>query len=288
MSNQGWIYIGESYRLPGKAWRHAQARCACGFEGEIKVYADGRPEGRGCNGCKGDRMKRHGGCPYRKPSPEYRVWQSMKNRCTNPNDRAWPDYGGRGITVCDRWLHSFDAFLEDMGPRHDGTTIDRVNNDKGYSLDNCRWATRTEQNRNSRNCRPLTFQGRTMLVVEWADELGIPRSALRNRLNSGMSEEEALSTPYHADRSTRAALKRTARRVEYRGESLTIAQWAERTGIPRTTLNMRFADGWSTEDALTRPHRPCKTRRLTRLTIRADQRSVASCCRPFFLPHAGA
>jgi hypothetical protein len=86
--------------------------------------------------------------------PLYKTWQGMKNRCLSPSNKAYPGYGGRGITVCDRWKNSFHAFVEDMGmkptPKH---TIERVNNDVNYEKSNCVWATKAEQNRNKRNVK---------------------------------------------------------------------------------------------------------------------------------------
>jgi hypothetical protein len=79
----------------------------------------------------------------------YRVWAAMLQRCTNPLSPAWPDYGGRGITVCESW-RSFESFYADMGTPPPGLTIERMNNDSGYSLTNCRWATRSDQQRNRR------------------------------------------------------------------------------------------------------------------------------------------
>ena len=80
----------------------------------------------------------------------YLSWRGAKQRCTNPNAASYPRYGGRGIEICSRWIHSFANFLEDMGERPEGMSLDRINNDGNYEPSNCRWATPSEQNRNQR------------------------------------------------------------------------------------------------------------------------------------------
>jgi hypothetical protein len=92
-------------------------------------------------------------------SAEYQVWADMIQRCTNPKNLSWRDYGGRGIAVCDRWRQSFAVFYEDMGARPKGLTLERTRNDEGYSPGNCQWATRSTQNFNRRSRNATGIQG---------------------------------------------------------------------------------------------------------------------------------
>lgn len=124
------------------------------------------------------RKKTHGMSKH----PAFAVWRSMKQRCTEPTHPAWKNYGGRGITVCARWRHSFESFWEDMGPTwKEGLDLDRRDNDAGYSPENCRWVTRRENSNNRRksvivNGRPITY---------WAEITGVPHSTLLYRLSNG-------------------------------------------------------------------------------------------------------
>jgi hypothetical protein len=130
-------------------------------------------------------------------APEYRIWSLAIQRCHNPHHPPFKNYGGRGITVCDRWRASFEAFYADMGPRPSPAySLDRIDNDKGYCPENCRWATRTEQARNSRKARLLTWNGETRCVSEWAAITGIRSNTIRARIDDcGWSVDLALSTP---------------------------------------------------------------------------------------------
>lgn len=139
-----------------------------------------------------DRSK-HGHSIRGNRTREYISWANLKIRCYKKNHPYYPDYGGRGITVCERWLNSFENFLSDMGRCPDGHTIDRINNDGNYEPSNCRWATKVEQASNRKSNRVLTFNGKTQIAKRWAEELGIGYQTLIFRLKSGWPVERALT-----------------------------------------------------------------------------------------------
>jgi hypothetical protein len=123
------------------------------------------------------------------------VWHAMMRRCTNPDCWNYHRYGGRGITVCDRWRESFDNFIADMGVPPSGHTLERINNDGPYSPENCRWATRQENARNTRwNC-VITALGKTQTAVEWAGETGISAKTITSRIQRGWDGERAVTEP---------------------------------------------------------------------------------------------
>ena len=130
----------------------------------------------------------------------YNRWCAMIRRCHNPHDAAFADYGGRGITVCERWRHSFEAFYEDMGDPPAGMSLDRYPDNNGnYEPGNVRWATRHQQARNKRNAHLLTYNGETHGITTWAekltDSLHITKGCLDSRIRKGWGVERALTTP---------------------------------------------------------------------------------------------
>lgn len=125
----------------------------------------------------------------------YKSWDSMKQRCNNPNAPDFPNYGGRGIYVCSRWKDSYQNFLSDMGERPEGKSLDRIDNSKGYEPNNCKWSTASEQQRNRRSNPTVTYQGRTITVVSLAREIGIPSKILIWRLNNCWDIDRAVTTP---------------------------------------------------------------------------------------------
>lgn len=157
--------------------------CDCGNETEACASELKSGHKRSCGCLFSERVQnkqwKHGGCS----DSEYRIWWDMKKRCDSPGASSHRFYGGRGISVCDRWCGSYANFLADMGrrpsPKH---TLDRINNDGNYEPGNCRWATWGEQARNKRNNVFIEFEGRRMIVKDWAAKLGITSSSLTQRI----------------------------------------------------------------------------------------------------------
>jgi hypothetical protein len=124
--------------------------------------------------------------------PLYRLWRSMRGRCNDKSHDAYKYYGGRGITICERWQH-FPTFVADVGERPHRATLDRIDPTKGYEPTNCRWATHFEQQRHQSANRLLTLGDRTQCLSAWAQELGIHRGTLKERIRQGWSHERALT-----------------------------------------------------------------------------------------------
>lgn len=173
-------------------------KCDCGTEKVISGDSLRRGSTRSC-GClmrkaSGERLKaantRHG----MTRTKTYRIWSQMKGRCSNVNLPKYPIYGGRGITVCERW-RKFQNFLSDMGQCPVGYTIERINNDGNYEPGNCKWIPAAQQAKNRRNNRVLTLNGETMILREWATKIGMNEDTLGMRLLRGWPVEKAITQP---------------------------------------------------------------------------------------------
>ena len=128
--------------------------------------------------------------------PTYSVYHGMLSRCTNPKNKSFPYYGGKGILVCEQWRASFAAFVADMGQRPDGMTLDRKDSNANYSPENCRWVTLDEQNRNRSSVIHITHNGITDTMTGWARRLSTSPAALHYRIRTlGISPDVAVSMP---------------------------------------------------------------------------------------------
>lgn len=236
-----WTVTSEPYLMQGKKQRIGVVDliCICG-----KVsYA--RPSGldsgsyKGCISCAN---KKHG----KTNSKEYRIWNTMIQRCTNPKATSYDNYGARGVNVCDRWLKSFENFFNDMGEKPSNKTLDRKNNKLDYSPSNCKWSTLSEQSCNRRNAKnsitDLTHDNKTLTILEWSKITGLTTRVIKDRVRMGWSAEKALSTPLVRPK-----------KLTYRGLSKTIPEWSKVTGIAYKTIGERLRNGWSIEKALTKP-----------------------------------
>jgi hypothetical protein len=148
----------------------------------------------------------------KKNPPGYDIWYKMRDRCYNPKANRYKDYGGRGITVCPEWLtEGHERFLKDMGYRPSGTTIERLNNDLGYTSDNCVWGTKRQQSRNRRNVRHVIIEGNKYLAVELADKCKLDPDVIVARAARGLILTKVLSkskqaNPINQQIATRAAI----------------------------------------------------------------------------------
>lgn len=184
--------IGFAGTIKGKS--HWYCKCSCGniTMPTASKLRNGSTKSCGCyiKEMRGVFHKTHG----KTLSREYNIWGHIKYRCFNKNSPFYHLYGGRGITMCDRWKDSFDNFLEDMGSiPHDKYSIDRIDNNKGYFPENCRWASHKEQARNKNWNMKITFNNETKLLCDWSKTTGINQATLRNRIVRGWPIQEAFS-----------------------------------------------------------------------------------------------
>ena len=190
-----WTIIGPETSTPKnpRGFRYyILCRCICGKERPVPVDALKSGRSKSC-GCQRRNNVTHG----LSETTEYRTWLRMKQRCYDENTDRFKDWGGRGITVCEQWKHSFPQFLEDMGPKPASDySLERIDNAKGYFPTNCRWASRKEQCRNTRRNRYLTHNGLTLTLAEWSEKTSLSRTTITQRIDSsGWTIDKALSTP---------------------------------------------------------------------------------------------
>ncbi len=192
-------------RVGKNTWGQYEWLCLCNC-GKKKIILGSRLQNRTTNSCgclqienttiSNINRTQHGHTQNKKMSKTYQTWINIIRRCNNPKDTSYNRYGNRGITVCKRWLKSFKNFLIDMGECPKRHSIDRIDNNKGYYKDNCKWATPKQQARNRRNNNMLTLRGKTKCMTSWAEEYKINISTLWSRIYElDWSIEKALTIP---------------------------------------------------------------------------------------------
>jgi hypothetical protein len=174
-----------------------KCQCSCGQMTVVPTACLRNGESQSC-GClfleKVQKMGRENTTHGLSGTPEYQSWVAMISRCEDPTHRSYARYGGRGIGVCKRWRASVQAFVADLGPRPSSEhSLERITNESNYEPGKVRWATRKEQARNRSSNRLITFDGKTMCLVEWAEHLNMKAVTIRQRLNRGFPLEVVLN-----------------------------------------------------------------------------------------------
>lgn len=198
-------------------------------------------------------MFKHGDMRKGHRTKEASIWLAMHDRCSNPKNKSFANYGGRGITVCERWSgpDGFLNFLSDMGRKPEGMSIDRIDNSKGYSPGNCKWATRKEQQRNNRNARIVLFRGEERCLAEWAEVLGMPIKTIYKRIHLlGWDTDRALSEPCKVGSRPKI--------YEIDGCQRSLSEWANVSGTPLQMIRDRLRLGWDIKSAVFKKHRSQK------------------------------
>jgi len=167
-------------------------RCTCGNLVTVREHSLTSKHTKSCGCLKREVAAKKSTTHGLSKRPEYKAWDAMRQRCTNPKVAMYPYYGGRGITYCSQW-DNFKVFFEDMDPRPAGASLERLDNDGPYAPHNCRWADKFTQGSNMRSNRNLTYCGETRTIAEWSRELSIPYNTIWSRLRLGWTTKEALS-----------------------------------------------------------------------------------------------
>lgn len=177
-------------REPYEKPYHWRCICDCGVHLDVSAANLGHST-NSCGCMAGEAQATHN----MSRTKTYTSWQSMLRRCNNTKDDHFPDYGGRGISVCARWSASFEAFLSDMGVRPDKCTLDRKDVNGNYEPENCRWATSQQQSRNRRSNVMLTAFGKTQCINDWRKVTGLSFTSMIDRIEKGWSAEDVIATP---------------------------------------------------------------------------------------------
>lgn len=235
----GRLVVIDPAGTQGNGQTRWNCRCDCG-NATIAIGSNLASGNTSSCGCLGDESRHSHGTHHLSGTKLCRTWREMKRRCEDADNHAFASYGGRGVTICERWSRSVIDFATDVGePPSPAHTLDRRDNDGPYSPENCFWATPTEQANNKRTNHRLTHDGETLTVAQWARRARLPYRTLYSRILRGWSVADAIETPL-IDQHTA---------ITYDGHTRTLREWADALGLPFNTLAYRVHAGWPLADA---------------------------------------
>lgn len=246
-----WIVVGAVFRqtkkIDGAVEWFVPCRCECGTYRAVRVAQLRSGHSSSCGECVGVNAD---------SKRLYNIWRGMLARCyRNDWDTSYADYGGRGITVCDEWRDNFKAFRQ-WALSHgyaNKLQCDRINNDLGYSPDNCRWVTNDVNQRNRRGLHLITAFGETRCLMDWVKDsrCTVSFSGLKTRLKMGMSPEEAITAPSQRPEDRRWLSKQ----ITALGETKSVAAWERdlRCPVSRRCITRRLSEGWDQAAAVLTP-----------------------------------
>lgn len=230
-------------------FRHVIWLCKCDCGAEIRVNGydlrSGKQVSCGCYKRENTSLRctTHGMSNTR----VFKTWAGIIQRCNNPKQTHYKNYGGRGITVCEEWK-TFEGFWEwaQRSGYTDELTIERIDVNGNYEPSNCKWIPLSEQARNTTRNRRIIYNGENLPMVEWGERLGMTGDAISSRVDRGYTEEEAVSIPQMKPQALRY--------IKYKGKNQTVAKWSRELNISSATIRRRIdIHGWSEEKALSTP-----------------------------------
>lgn len=199
------IKQGEYYIYPANGYRYVQwlCKCDCGNERTVRACTLRSGDTQSCGCIAKEILIKRNTTHNKYHSRLHSIWSNMKNRCSNPNSKRYKDYGGRGITVCEEWKENFENFYSwaVQNGYEKELTLDRVDINKGYNQENCRWATYQTQANNTRTNKYITYNEEVHTLAEWCRILEKPYSTMHDRLKSGWSIEDTFTKPIKANKT---------------------------------------------------------------------------------------
>lgn len=256
--------------------RYWTCKCECGNETVVPTgqLTTGKTRSCGClrNDCLAHASTTHG---LSWKSRLYSIWNGMKSRCYNSNQKSFANYGARGVRICDEWM-DFSSFYNwainnGWNESDKNISIDRINVDGNYEPCNCRFVTNKQQANNKTTSHFLSFNGETHTIAEWSEIVGLDQSALYYRITHGWDVEKALTTGSGETR---------IKKLTYNGETKTAKEWSELLNIDESLIMIRSSSGWSDEDILTTPkyksrNKPAYSKNSRLITYNGETKSIS-------------